>query len=439
MSMDNKVGGAGGVSNTPHKKYKARATCIDYFTFRINHNYEKERHLFLNLLRILKIYQYETKFAKGRNNYENSMVLADGITLLYGGEYTITKDGEETTILEMKGSGCREFEDRYYSLGKDFGQKTKDEAIRQGWVRLFEECRSLGGCCTRIDLPTDDFSGSITVKELKEKLHSREYTTRMRHLDITKADNEENNLKEPDKLNGVHTIAENEATGFSATFGSRRTVQLCIYDKKAEQAKKGLNNNIRNWIRYEVRYYHKNAELELPLLIDALKKGDESKHIASCLAGIFELKETNSYNNTSRSKNKPWSKWIEFIGDAGKKGSFANEPRTMSIESNAAWLAIDASASLGKLVSCLDDMSYNEIVGAFLTRWFRKIDREHLQAINQYRRSKGKKPFTSPKQIAAYHMSRDDFPDSFNKELIDLVISVKTSNKDESKEEDNSA
>ena len=65
MSMDNKVGGAGGVSsNTPHKKQVARATCIDYFTFRINHGYEKERDVFNNLLKILRIFLILLKLKK---------------------------------------------------------------------------------------------------------------------------------------------------------------------------------------------------------------------------------------------------------------------------------------------------------------------------------------------------------------------------------------
>ena len=440
MSMDNKVGGAGGVSsNTPHKKQVARATCIDYFTFRINHGYEKEKDAFNNLLKILRIDTFEAKKAKGRNNYTDTLILAQGITLLYGGHLTISKEGTQTTVLELKGSGCREFEERYYCLGKDFKTKPKQDVIRDGWIKLFEECQALGGACTRIDLPTDDFSGLIKVSEIKKKLHSHEYTTRMRKIESTAKDNEvdiDDGLKEPSKLNGVHTVQENESIGFTATFGSRRTVQLCIYDKKAEQTKKGLHREIDSWIRYEVRYYHQNAELELPLLLDALRSNNESKHIVSCLAGIFEFKETDKYDSRHRWSNKIWHKWETFIGDAGKKESFANVPRTMTVESNAAWLAIDASACIGKLASCVDDLSYADILGAFIARWTRSIDEEHLQAINQYRISKGKKPFRSKEQLINYHLSREDFPESFSEEIMELVLKVSTTNKEKDKQDD---
>ena len=439
MSMDNKVGGAGGDSNTPHKTYNARATCIDYFTFRINHGYEKEKDVFNSLLKILRTDTFEAKKTKGRNNYTDALILAQGISLLYGGHLTISKEGTQTTVLELKGSGCREFEERYYCLGKDFKTKPKQEVIRDGWIKLFEECLALGGVCTRIDLPTDDFSGLIKVSEIKSKLHKHEYSTRMRKIESTAKDNEviaeEDSVKEPSKLNGVHTVQENESLGFTATFGSRRTVQLCIYDKKAEQTKKGLHRDIDSWIRYEVRYYHQNAELELPLLLDALRNGNESKHIVSCLAAIIEFKEAILFQDSNRSKNKVWSKWASFIGDAGKKDSFANVPRTMTVESNAAWLAIDASACIGKLASCVDDLSYADILGAFIARWTRNIDEEHLQAINQYRISKGKKPFRSKEQLINYHLSREDFPESFSEEIMELVLKVSTTNKEKDKQE----
>ena len=437
--MINRNGGeAGGVSNTPPKKYRARSTCIDYFTFRINHNYDKDKELFNNLFKILHIYLYETKTSKGRNNYTTTMSLAPGISLSYGGTLTRNKNGEETSVLELKGSGCREFEERYYALGPDFKTKSKEDVVREGWIKLFEECIALDGVCTRIDLPTDDFSGLITIEEIKGKIQAREYTTRMRKLELTNSNNEEDDdegFKEPSKLDGINTIRDAKLSGYSATFGNRRHVQLCIYDKKAEQLKKGLFKEIDSWIRYEVRYYHDNAELEMPLILENLRNQTESKHIASCLAGIFEFKESNRLGDTNRSKNLPWKKWIEFIGDAGKKGSFSNSPKTMTIESNAAWLAIDASASLGKIASCLE-VSYSELMGAYIARWIRKIDKEHLQAINQYRRDKGLPTFQNVDQIAAYHMHREDFPESFHQETVDYILAITTTSKVKEKKED---
>ena len=107
----------------------------------------------------------------------------------------------------------------------------------------------------------------------------------------------------------------------------------------------------------------------------------------------------------------------------------------MTVESNAAWLAIDASACIGKLASCVDDLSYSDILGAFIARWMRTIDEEHLQAINQYRISKGKKPFKSKEQLINYHLSREDFPESFNEEIMELVLKVSTTNKEKDKKD----
>ena len=107
----------------------------------------------------------------------------------------------------------------------------------------------------------------------------------------------------------------------------------------------------------------------------------------------------------------------------------------MTIESNAAWLAIDASASLGKIASCLE-VSYSELMGAYIARWIRKIDKEHLQAINQYRRDKGLPTFQNVDQIAAYHMHREDFPESFHQETVDYILAITTTSKAKEKKED---
>ena len=167
----------------------------------------------------------------------------------------------------------------------------------------------------------------------------------------------------------------------------------------------------------------KTSVLKVILFVLGLLNHEPINHISS----------KDILGDTNRSKNKVWKKWTDFIGDAGKKESFANSPKSMSIESNAAWLAIDASASLGKLASCLE-VSYSEILGAYISRWIRKIDNEHLQAINQYRREKGLETFKTVDQIIAYHLQRSDFPDSFHQETIDYILAITTTPSPEEKE-----
>lgn len=106
---------------------------------------------------------------------------------MYGGKITKTKEGLNTILLEMKGSACRDFEERVlintvYVNGEI---SDREEMNRKARIDLIEYCLKIGGICTRIDIPVDDFSGNITINEIKEKIKNREYITRMRHLEIT--------------------------------------------------------------------------------------------------------------------------------------------------------------------------------------------------------------------------------------------------------------
>lgn len=429
IEKDNKQSGA--CSNTPPKGRETRSTCIDYLKVRLNVSFEAERPKFKKLFDILRIYDYEINFQKGRNAYSDMASLAPGISLCYGGKFTVTKEGFQTSLLEMSGSGCREFEARYWRNHPDRGYYTRESIIREGWIKLFEECIVLGVVCTRIDLPTDDFSGLITIPELKSKIHSKEYSTRMRKLELTDS-NEQLIAEEPDKLWDQTTINDAKLTGYSATFGNRKHVQLCIYDKAAEQHNKGNFLEYKNWIRYEVRYYHENAEKEFYLLLDALKKHKEREHIVGCLSGLMEFKEPIA-DKHHRCTTQAWTKWKEFIGDVPKHAGFSVLPGTPTIKSNALWLKKDAALSICKVVTVID-APYEEIITAYIRVALDKLTPEHLQAINQYLTSKGKKPFESIEQIKAYHLARRDFTSEVSPGVIELIYSI---DKDNNEKENN--
>jgi hypothetical protein len=190
--------------------------------------------------------------------------LGPGLSLWYGG--TITKDcyGHATTVLEMKGEACRDFEERRFFQEENAEQKDRDAIIRKGWLDLLVEARRMEGQCTRVDLPTDDLSGTITTDLIKAKVQNREYTTKMRRLEVT--DETDMNLFNgaSESLPGYASVLDSKLRGYSATFGSRDSMQLCIYDKAAERTVRGFVVDVKSWIRFEVRYYHKNAEAEIP-------------------------------------------------------------------------------------------------------------------------------------------------------------------------------
>ena len=426
MENNTKSPGGGWESNTHPTSYFNKSVCIDYLKFRFAIDYKENGYLFDTIFNeLFHIARNEIVTTKINSAYSYMSQLAVGIYVLYGSKRANTKDDKATCVLELKGSGCREFEDRYYNLHKDRDLINKEAIVREGWIRLLEECLELRGKCTRIDIPTDDFSGLITADEIKKKIHNREYTTRMRRLELINSNNEEDVeieiIDDQEKLIGMNSIVDSKLSGYSATFGDRKHLQLCIYDKYAEQTKRGFPCKAKSWIRYEVRYYHKNAESEIPLLLMALKRKEESKHIVSCLAGLFEFKEPNMLDAKNRSHAKVWSKWIKFIGDVGKQGAFAGSPSKTSIMTTIEWLLSACSIALAKVVIAVG-APMNETIGAILISGLKRMDNAALIQVNQQRRKLKLQEFKNVEKMVHSLLLSEDFPESFSPNISELFF-----------------
>ena len=433
MSKDNLKSAVGGKSNTPPTAYFNKSVCIDYLKFRFDIDYSKDSVEFRKLTHdLLHIERNEIQTNRINKFYTYLDHLAPGIDFLYGGSATKTKDEQKTSLLEMKGTGCREFEFRYYSNHKDFGIRDREDIIREGWILLLEECQKLRGKCTRIDIPTDDFSGSITIDEIREKIDKKEFTTRMRRLESIKSNDEDDDEEDerPDNLKGISSVIDSKLTGYSATFGNHEHVQLCIYDKWTEQTKKGFPVKANTWIRYEVRYFHENADLELHRLLKALKAGKEAKHIVACLAGLFEFKEPHSFNNRNKYKAKVWSKWVEFIGDAGKEGSFAKVPSKSTIQTTIAWLISTVSTAFTKVLLTVD-APITEVVSALIVAGLKRVDQMTLQEVNQHRRLMEHKAYEEIQEMVDSILDNVEFQSSYSQEVSDLFFSRKELKKDD--------
>ena len=427
MTQDNNNPPAGGwESNTHPTAYYNKSVCIDYLKFRFDIDYSQDSSAFSNLFyKLLHINYDEIDIININKGYTHLAHLCVGTDMLYGSGKTNNKDGQKTCLLEMKGKGCREFEDKYFSSHEDFNKRDREDIIREGWVLLLEECLNLGGKCTRIDIPTDDYSGHITADEIKRKIQNKEFTTRMRRLEIINSNNEEDVDVEiidgQEKLVGMNSVIDSKLSGYSATFGNTKHLQLCIYDKHAEQTKRGFPCKSKSWIRYEVRYFHKNAEQEIPLLLEALKNGSEGRHIVSCLAGLFEFKEPHNFDSRNRYKAKVWKKWVEFIGDVGKKGAFSNVPTKTTIQTTIEWLTSACSIALAKVIIAVG-APMSESLGALLLSGFKRMNKVHLQEVNQQRRILGLVQFESVEEMVKSLLYSDEFPDSFSQDVTNLFL-----------------
>lgn len=403
--------GEASCNTPPSSRY---GTCIDYLKFTFPHGFGKERSFFSPLFRTLAVDMSLADDLRSMHGFTDVFRLAPGTNLAYGGTMTNRKSGESTTMLEMSGEGCREFEDRYFSnIFMSDNSANRVEIVRKGWIELIELCLEMGGECKRVDLPTDDFSGNISVDEIKKKVAHHYYSTTLRALEVT--DGKEG-------LKDVKTIRDSKLSGYSATFGTRKSLQLCIYDKLAERMASGIDPKVDTWIRYEVRFYHERAETEIRELLKALKEGQESSHIVGALAALIDFKEPTDASAKHRNDAKTWSKWQEFVRDGSAFNGFSAAPRVMSVESNASWLMKEGAKSFLRVLASLNGKTVSTVGSALGLKALGKITKADLQFINQYRKKLGYKEFASIKELQEYFMALPDVVVEFDGTVTELLF-----------------
>ena len=403
--------GEASCNTPPSSRY---GTCIDYLKFTFPRGFGKDNSFFRPLMEKLAVDMTMVEGLRAMHGFTDVLRLAPGTNLAYGGTMTNRKTGESTTMLEMSGEGCREFEDRYFSrlfMADDSIDRT--ETVRKGWIELIELCLELAGECKRVDLPTDDFSGRITVDELKAKVAHHYYSTTLRALETTDG---------KESLKDVKTVRDSKLSGYSATFGTRKSLQLCIYDKLSERLASGIDPRVDSWIRYEVRFYHERADVEIRELLKALKDGQESRHIVGALAAIIDFKEPTDASAKHRSDAKTWSKWEELVKDGSAFNGFAASPRVMSVESNASWLMKEGSKSFLRVLASLDGKDIATIGSALALKAIGKMTKADLQFINQYRKSLGHAEFGTLKELANYFFGLPDLVVEFDSEVTKLLF-----------------
>ena len=406
--------GEASCNTPPTSQLKMYGTCIDYLKFTFPHGFGKEDGFFDDLLDLLEIKEDLMEKLRSMHGFSEVLRIAPGTNLAFGGTMTNRKTGEETTMLEMSGEGCRDFEDRYFSKRFMEDQSLdRVDSVRTAWIRLIELCLKMDGDCKRVDLPTDDFSGNITVDELKQKVAHHFYSTDLRALEVT---------DQKAELKDVKTVKDSKLSGYSATFGTRKSLQLCVYDKLAERMSAGIDPKVDSWIRFEVRFYHERAEQEIHQLLTALKEKKEAAHIVGCLATIIDFKEPTGMNAKHRSEAPTWSKWKDLTKNGAEVQGFSAAPRVMSIESNASWLIREGGKSFVRIIASLDGDGFAAVGSAMALKAVGKLTKADLQYVNQYRKAIGSKEFETLKELRDYVLSLPDLVVAFDGPITSLLF-----------------
>lgn len=251
-----------------------------------------------------------------KNSYKREFRLGQFVTIRYGGSTTRMKvqietpdgyvydDFQETCQFELKGQGCREVEFRndghfdYLKLINYFSNNKK-------------------GKCKRLDLAIDDLQGSTLTIDKVISLIKKGYYVAPRFRIAPK----------------IETCLDG---GKSVWFGWSRTgtMQLMIYDKKAERSfhKDPYDGNY--WVRYELRFLQERAETVAFFIYD--KQFEELGEFASQeLYNTLDLKKKGTDTNISRWDTLPaWKEFLKVV----EKTRFSQLPKIeLTIERKVEW------------------------------------------------------------------------------------------------------
>jgi len=241
----------------------------------------------------------EDEYATARYRYQYQ--IGDSIKLrLLGPEL---KTGMPSCHLELRGQGCREFENQ--------GEKTFYDLLFFLMIRL-------NANITRIDIAIDDYDGSIVTQNMiKKALDSRKYTTSFK--------------KKSYKLIG------SDEEGWSIQFGSHLSTQmLVIYDKKKEQLSKNNECEQDYWLRYEMRFTKEKAYNVCFTLLD--HKDDFQNFVYGLLYEMIDFKEDNAYSEVDQYKVETISWWKKFLHEVKKSQIIKYKVHETTLERYLNWV-----------------------------------------------------------------------------------------------------
>ena len=236
------------------------------------------------------------------NRFRYQYTIGNSIILRLSGPELLI--GYRSCQIELKGQGCREFENR--------SNKTWNDLFSFFLIRLH-------GNPTRIDIAIDDYDGTHSnITKIKEILDKGNYTTSFR--------------KKYYKLMGC------EQEGWSLQFGSHKsTIMLVIYDKLKEQMSKGNEVNQEFWTRYELRYMKDRA---YDVVLNYIEQGEENfnKYSYGLLYSMLDLKKENNYSEHNIMQADTISWWKHFLQEVEKSEIVKYKIKSNNIDTYKAWV-----------------------------------------------------------------------------------------------------
>lgn len=276
---------------------------------------------------------------------------------LYGNICVMKSDEEDNrgTLLELKGHGCREFEDFL-------------DAQKRSWFDFFADCIKADCAFKRIDIAINDVAGILLVPELIKKCKNEEYFSTFKSYQV----NTSGDMYRNEQLDGKL------AMGNTLYIGSLKSdIYFCIYEKDYEQYRKeGVpieEAEIKN--RFEIRLKNDRATMAIEDLLtyrDIEKTAFEIINNYVCFLDPDSEKSMDDWDTNPR--------WIWFMGTGRKRLSLTVKPEPYTFDTTYKFVINQALASI-KTCLILDAIYDRNIINDALART--EIPDKHKKRIKQ--------------------------------------------------------
>ncbi|NOW06742.1 MobT family relaxase [Clostridium beijerinckii] len=282
------------------------------------------KHVVEDILRLKLSYMLHEDY--GFYSYSEHYCMGDIFVLVSGEE-------EKGVLLELKGRGCRQFEN--YLLAQE-----------RSWYEFFMDALTEGGVMKRLDLAINDRAGILNIPNLTEKCRNEECISVFRSFKNYRS----GELVRKD---------EKECMGNTLYIGSLQSeVYFCIYEKDYEQYKKNdipiKEAEVKN--RFEIRLKNERAYYA----IRDLMFYDNPESTAFKIINRY-IRFVDKEDGKPRSDWKLNEEWAWFIGENRESMKLTTKPEPYSFRRTLNWLSRQVAPTL-KMAMKLDEIKNTDIV-----------------------------------------------------------------------------
>lgn len=261
-------------------------------------------------------------------------------------------EDKKGTLVELKGQGCREFENILLAQGRS-------------WFDFLVQCEKEKVYYKRIDLAINDKVGILSIPYLGEKCKRRELTSKFRSFQSMGSGKFENE--------------EDQVVGNTLYIGSLKSdIYFCFYEKNIEQMiKRGIpmeEAEIKN--RYEIRLKNDRAYHAIQDLL-IYRNVDKT---------VFEIIHTYiDFLKVGKTKNKKiWKidkSWEMFVGENRHKLKLTTTPKPVELSRTVVWIRKQVAPTL-KMLLLIDQENNTNKMNELINETI--LATKHEKMIKQY-------------------------------------------------------